>query len=325
MKLFDGFHRKVNYLRLSVTDRCNLRCRYCMPAAGVSKLGHNDILSYEALQCVSRAAVSLGIEKIRITGGEPLVRKGLLPFLHELSALPGLKELVLTTNGTLLPELATELKAAGVKRVNISLDSLQPDRFRRITRGGDLARVLAGIAAAEAAGIAVKLNMVVMRGINDDEVVDFAAMAHGKALSVRFIEYMPNIQDAGWQAQIVRGQEILERIGKKFSYQELRRGTLCGPSRDYHLEGASGSIGIITPVSNHFCDSCNRIRVTATGLARSCLFSGEAVNLRPVLLGGDVQAVQQVLLDIVKDKVSGHRLDDEKERGPAFCMSSIGG
>lgn len=325
MKLLDGFNRKVNYLRLSVTDRCNLRCRYCMPAEGVSKVCHNDILSYEELQCVARAAVTMGIEKIRITGGEPLVRKGLIPFLHELSALPGLKELVLTTNGILLPELATELKAAGVKRVNISLDSLQPDRFRRITRGGDLTRVLAGITAAEAAGIAVKLNMVVMRGINDDEVVDFAAMTHGKALSVRFIEYMPNIQDAGWQEQIVRGQEILERIGDKFSYQELRREILCGPSRDYRLEGASGSIGIITPVSSHFCDSCNRIRVTATGLARSCLFSGEAVDLRPVLQEGDVQAVQQALLAIVKDKAAGHRLEDEKERGPAFSMSSIGG
>jgi len=325
MELLDGFNRKVNYLRLSVTDRCNLRCRYCMPAEGVSKLGHGDILSYEELHCVARAAVSLGIEKIRITGGEPLVRKGLIPFLHELSALPGLKELVLTTNGILLPELAAELKAAGVKRVNISLDSLRPERFRRITRCGDLTQVLAGIAAAEAAGLAVKLNMVVMRGINDDEVVDFAALTLDKAQSVRFIEYMPNIQDAGWQEQVVRGQEILERIGQKYAYQALKRGALCGPSRDYRLDGALGTFGIITPVSSHFCDSCNRIRVTATGLARSCLFSGEGVDLRPVLQGGDLPAVRQALLDIVKGKASGHRLDDEKERGPAFSMSSIGG
>ena len=195
MKLIDSFGRKINYLRLSVTDRCNMRCRYCMPAEGVAKLCHEDILSYEALFRIAQSAVALGIEKIRVTGGEPLVRKGIIDFLARLAGIPGLKQLVLTTNGLRLAEMAEELRAAGVQRLNISLDSLQPEVFARITRGGDLSRVLAGITAAERAGFPIKINMVVMRGINDAEVVDVASLALHKPYTVRFIEYMPAIKE----------------------------------------------------------------------------------------------------------------------------------
>ena len=182
MVLIDSYGRKINYLRLSVTDRCNLRCIYCMPAEGVRKLGHQDILSYEELMLLAETAVGIGIEKIRVTGGEPLVRNGILDFLGKLSAIPQLRQLVLTTNGMLLPEMAKGLRKAGVQRLNISLDSLRPETFARITRCGDLGRVLAGIQIAEEAGFPIKLNVVVMRGMNDDEVVDFAGLTLDKAL-----------------------------------------------------------------------------------------------------------------------------------------------
>ena len=193
--MIDTYGRKINYLRLSVTDRCNLRCRYCMPEDGIPLLPQGGILSYEELYLVSRTAVSLGIEKIRVTGGEPLIRKGILDFLSRLAGIPGLRQLVLTTNGLLLNEMAGRLKAAGVQRLNISIDSLVPENFRRITRGGEVSRVLSGIAAAEAAGFPIKLNMVVMRGVNDHEVVDFAALTLDKPFAVRFIEFMPSGAD----------------------------------------------------------------------------------------------------------------------------------
>ncbi len=325
MELRDRFDRKINYLRLSVTDLCNLRCRYCMPEAGVAKLGHEAILSYEDMLRVARAAVSLGVEKIRITGGEPLVRRGLVPFLGKLAALPGLKELVLTTNGVLLPSMAADLKSAGVQRVNISLDSLRPERFRAITRCGELGDVLAGIDAAESIGFPVKLNVVVMRGLNDDELEDFAALTLHKNFSVRFIEYMPNIKDAHWQDQVVSGEEILQRIGQRYAYRSLEKAERCGPSRDFRIEGAAGSLGVITPVFSHFCKDCNRIRVTSTGQVRSCLFSDAQVDLKPVLHQNDERVLLQALQEIVMEKAEGHCIGGEEDANPTFAMSSIGG
>lgn len=191
MGLIDTSGRRINYLRLSVTDRCNLRCSYCMPEKGVPKVTHGDILRYEDLLRVAQAAVSLGIEKIRVTGGEPLVRLGISGFLARLAAIPGLRQLVLTTNGVLLEEMAEELRASGVQRLNVSLDSLRPETFGRVTRCGDVSRVWAGIEAAERAGFPLKLNMVVMRGVNDEELADFAALTLEKPYAVRFIECMP--------------------------------------------------------------------------------------------------------------------------------------
>ena len=323
MSLIDTYGRHINYLRLSVTDRCNLRCTYCMPPEGVKKLGHGDLLSYEELYRVAEAAVGLGIRKIRVTGGEPLVRKGVVGFLERLAALPGLKELVLTTNGLLLEKLALPLRQAGVQRLNISLDSLQPATFARITRGGELERVLAGIAAAEAAGFSrVKINMVVMRGVNDRELLDFAALTLDRPWTVRFIEYMPTIREQGWERLAVSGEEILAGVGARYPLLPAVSAEMAGPSRNFRISGACGTIGIITPVSGHFCGACNRIRVTAAGMARGCLFGGKAVDLKPPLVAGDA-VLREALGNVILGKPEGHRLTEGEEE--AFAMSAVGG
>ena len=323
--MIDTYGRKINYLRLSVTDRCNLRCRYCMPEDGIPLLPQGGILTYEELFLVARTAVSLGIEKIRVTGGEPLIRKGILDFLSRLAGIPGLRQLVLTTNGLLLNEMAGPLKAAGIQRLNISIDSLVPENFRRITRGGDVSRVLSGIAAAEAAGFPIKLNMVVMRGVNDHEVVDFAALTLDKPYAVRFIEFMPSGADADWQSRVVPGREILDRISKRFGFAEIGRGELAGPAKDYRIRGAAGTIGVISPVTGHFCDGCNRIRVTASGMARGCLFSETETDLKPILRGNDPSELEKILLRIVGTKPGKHRLCEEPAGPSPLGMSRVGG
>jgi GTP 3',8-cyclase len=324
MALTDSYGRRINYLRLSVTDRCNLRCSYCMPVAGVEKLRHDDMLSYEELLRVAAESVDVGIEKIRITGGEPLVRKGLAGFLERVADIEGLKELVLTTNGILLRDMALPLRRAGVQRLNISLDSLRPEVFSSITRGGQLERVLDGIAAAEDAGFpAPKINMVVMRGVNDDEVLDFAALTLDRGFTVRFIEYMPTVLDGGWENRSVSGSEILDRIGRHYSLLPLVGKGPAGPSRNFRIEGAAGAIGIITPVSGHFCDSCNRIRVTASGFARGCLFDGGGVDLKECLRFPGRELLRETLLRIVDGKPGRHRLADEGHA--PFAMSQVGG
>ncbi|BDV44585.1 GTP 3',8-cyclase [Geotalea uraniireducens] len=325
MPLTDGYGRRINYLRLSVTDRCNLRCRYCMPAAGVAKLGHDDILRYEELYRIARAAVAIGIEKIRVTGGEPLVRKGLVPFLARLAALPGLRQLVLTTNGLLLPELAADLRRAGVQRLNVSLDSLRSATFRQIARTGELQRVLDGLAAAEAAGFPPpKINMVVMRGINDDEVVDFARLTLTRPYQVRFIEYMPATREENWQALTVAGREILARIGAEFSLEPVAKGELAGPAEEFRIPGAAGTIGVISAVSGHFCGDCNRIRVTSTGLAKGCLFADDAFDLRP-FIAAEPAVLEELLRRLVGCKPARHGLAPEQAAHRPFSMAKVGG
>lgn len=324
MALIDSYGRRINYLRLSVTDRCNLRCTYCMPLEGIPKLQHGDMLSFEDMYRVATEAVALGVEKIRITGGEPLVRKGLLGFIERLAAIPGLKELVLTTNGMLLDEMALPLRRAGVQRLNISLDSLNQETFATITRGGDLKKVMAGIAAAEAAGFPpVKINMVVMRGVNDDEVLDFAALTLEKPYTVRFIEYMPTLRDKGWSSQCIAGNELLKLIGQHYPLLPLVGTEMAGPARNFKISAAPGSIGIITPISGHFCDSCNRIRVTASGLARGCLFADNGIDLKPHLQGSDNGPVRETLRGIITGKPGRHHLAEEKYG--SVNMSRIGG
>jgi GTP 3',8-cyclase len=326
MELIDTYGRRIRYLRLSVTDRCNLRCQYCMPAEGIPKRQHGEILSYEDLYRVASEAVGLGIDKIRLTGGEPLVRKGLLGFSEQLAKLPGLKELVLTTNGQLLGEMARPLYQAGVKRLNISLDSLKPEVFAAITRGGELKQVLDGIEAALAAGFPPpKINMVVMRGINDDEVLDFAALTLARACTVRFIEYMPNLQEPDWQKRCVPGAELLERLGRQYRLLPLVSSETAGPAKNFRITGAAGTIGFITPISGHFCASCNRIRVSATGMAHSCLFAGTNVDLKPALNSGDCRELRRTLHAIVANKPEGHILQEEQNNRRAFAMSGIGG
>lgn len=325
MELIDSFGRKINYLRLSVTDRCNMRCLYCIPVEGVNKLRRGEILSYDQLYRIAQSAVKLGIEKIRITGGEPLVRKGISGFIDRLSGISGLKQLVLTTNGLHLEEMAYELKSAGVQRLNISLDSLKKEVFSTITRGGDLSRVLAGIDAAEKAGFPIKINMVVMRGVNDTEVVDFASIAIRKPYTIRFIEYMPTIKEKNWQSLIVPCEEILARIGKSFNCTPIARTELAGPARDFMIDGGIGKIGVISPVSGHFCGNCNRIRVTSTGVAKGCLFSAEETDLKPYLGVKDTDNLLDALRGIVTRKPDMHQITACRADHSPFEMARVGG
>ena len=326
MNLVDAHGRAISYLRLSVTDRCNLRCSYCMPTDGVAKATHADILRFEELEQIAEIAVSLGVEKVRITGGEPLVRKGLVPFLARLSAIPGLNFLVLTTNGILLAEMAADLRAAGVERLNISLDSLRPETFRAITRGGDLAAVMRGIDAAVQVGLPhPKLNMVVMKGVNDDEVVDFASLARERGCTVRFIEYMPASRAEGWQDHFLPGEEILRRIAARYELAPMACSPGAGPARLYRFAGGPGGIGIITAVSGHFCAGCNRIRVTARGVARSCLFADDALDLKPLLREGTRSDVAAALRRFVLAKPGQHLMTPDEAHHTPFAMSGIGG
>jgi cyclic pyranopterin phosphate synthase len=326
MQLTDSSGRQINYLRLSVTDRCNLRCFYCMPKDGIVKQTHAAVLSYEELLLVAETAVKLGIEKIRITGGEPLVRTGITAFLQRLAAIPGLKHLALTTNGLLLAEMADDLYRAGVQRLNVSLDSLQALSFSTITRGGELQRVLAGLDASELAGFPPpKINVVIMRGVNDGEILDFAELSRSRGNSIRFIEYMPAVRDEDWQRYCISGEEILQRIAAHHPLEQIDKGPYAGPSRDYRIPGAPGSIGVITAVSGHFCSDCNRIRVTSTGQAKGCLFADEKTDLLPFLRPPDAPALERVLQEIVAGKPGRHGITREGYRHANFTMSQVGG
>ena len=326
MQLTDSIGRNINYLRLSVTDRCNMRCFYCMPKEGIVNKGHGAVLSYEELQLIAETAVGLGIEKIRITGGEPLVRAGIVGFLGKLAGITGLRHLALTTNGLLLTEMAADLHKAGVQRLNVSLDSLNPLTFSKITRGGDLARVLAGLDAAESAGFPPpKINCVIMRGVNDGEILDFAEMSLRHGNSIRFIEYMPAVREDDWQRYCISGEEILERIAGRYTVEQVDKGAFAGPSRDFRIPGARGSIGIITAVSGHFCSECNRIRVTSTGQAKGCLFSDAKTDLIPWLRPPDREGLAGVMRHIVSTKPERHDISQDGYTHKNFTMSQVGG
>ncbi|MBL0224611.1 MAG: GTP 3',8-cyclase MoaA [Geobacteraceae bacterium] len=326
MQLTDSLGRNINYLRLSVTDRCNMRCFYCMPKEGIVKKGHEAVLTYEELLLIAETAVELGIEKIRITGGEPLVRADIIGFLGKLASIPGLRHLALTTNGLLLAEMAADLYRVGVQRLNVSLDSLNPQTFSEITRGGDLVRVLAGLEASEQAGFPPpKINCVIMRGVNDSEILDFAdrTLSHGN--SIRFIEYMPAVKEDGWQRYCISGEEILQRIAGRYTMEQVDKGPYAGPSRDFRIPGAKGSIGIITAVSGHFCSECNRIRVTSTGQAKGCLFSDAKTDLIPWLRPPDREGLAEVLRRIVSTKPERHEISQDGYTHKNFTMSQVGG
>jgi cyclic pyranopterin phosphate synthase len=326
MELTDSHGRRINYLRLSITDRCNMRCFYCMPKEGIVNKGHGAVLSYAELLMIAETAVELGIEKIRITGGEPLVRSGVVGFLERLALIAGLKHLALTTNGLKLAEMAADLHRAGVQRLNVSLDSLNAQTFSDITRGGDLKRVLAGLDAAEKAGFPPpKINCVIMRGVNDGEILDFADMTLSHGNSIRFIEYMPAVKEEGWQRYCISGSEILERIAGRHTLEQLDKGAFAGPSRDFRIPGAQGTIGIITAVSGHFCGDCNRIRVTSTGQAKGCLFSDERTDLVPYLRPPDRDRLAEVLRGIVSAKPERHGISQDGYVHKNFTMSQVGG
>ncbi len=324
--IIDAFGRKINYLRMSVTDRCNLRCQYCMPADGVHKQRHEDVLSYEDLYRIAKVAVRAGVEKIRVTGGEPLVRKGIVDFLAELNRLPGLKKVVLTTNGVLLGEMADDLRHAGVESVNVSLDSMRPEVFAQITRRNDLARVLAGLEAAERAGFKhIKINMVVMRGVNDDEVLDFAALTIDKPYKVRFIEFMPTLQETAGQELMVPGEELIQRLANRYPLEKVARNHLDGPADYYRIKGGAGSVGLITPVSCHFCDDCNRLRVSSSGMLKSCLYDDGGVSLVPLLAGDREHELLDLIREAVRLKPRQHDLQPGGSENNYLFMSQVGG
>ncbi len=323
--LQDSCGRKISYLRLSITDRCNLRCHYCVPSEGIDKLQHSDILSFEELEYLARTVVGLGIEKIRITGGEPLVRSGVVDFLARLGQIPGLRHLVLTTNGVLLADLAAGLAAAGVRSLNVSLDSLKPEIFAGITRHHDLHRVVAGIDAALAAGMQVKLNMVPMRGINDNEILAMVRFACERRISLRFIEYMPVYRPADWQKMVIPGDEILNLLNEHFELQTQPRLPLAGPAKNFKIAGQETTLGIIAPVFDHICSDCNRIRVTAAGHARGCLFSDQETDLRPLLQEGRQEELIAAFRQVIGSKPEGHRLQQSEQGYSNFSMAAVGG
>jgi len=332
MACLDPLNRPIEYLRISVTDRCNLRCIYCMPPEGVPWRPHEEILRYEEIVQVVRLAAELGIRKVRLTGGEPLVRPGLAGLIASLAGIPGIEDLSLTTNGTLLEARAAELAASGLHRVNVSLDSLNPERFARLTRGGDLDAVLRGIEAARRAGLnPVKLNTVVIRRWNDDEVALFARKTREEGWHVRFIEFMPigRRPDEGreaWQEELVTVEEMRRRIEEEVGPLLPYAGPGgAGPARYYRLEGAEGTIGFISPVSEHFCARCNRLRLSADGRLRPCLLSDAEVDLRTILRNGaGPEEVRERIVEAICRKPAGHRLA-EGEFPHGRTMSEIGG
>ena len=331
MAHLDAYNRPISYLRISVTDRCNLRCIYCMPLEGVPWHSHEEILRYAEIEIIVRTAAELGINKIRLTGGEPLVRRGIVDLVRALARIPGIDDLAMTTNGTLLARYAEDLAGAGLRRVNVSLDTLRPERFHSITRLGRLEDVLNGMEAAQQAGLEpVKINTVVMRGMNDDEVVDFARQTMESGWNVRFIEPMPVgngvLAEGEWWKRVVTGKEIRWQIEAALGPLEpakMRAGN--GPARYYRLPGADGTLGFITPISEHFCHRCNRLRLTADGQLRPCLLSDYEIDLRaPLRQGADVAQIKELLLQGIASKPQQHHLD-EQERPENRGMSEIGG
>lgn len=313
----DNYGREINYLRLSITDLCNYRCVYCMDSDGVKKLEHSDILSIEELINISKIAVECGINKIRLTGGEPLVRKGVLQLCEGLKTINGLEELVLTTNGAKLSEMAGDLKSAGVDRINISLDTLNEDKFRKITRIGCLEEVLKGMEEAIKVGFKdIKLNVVLMAGINDDEIEDFVALTKNNELSVRFIELMPigPCKDH-YDERFISNNIVIEKI------PDLRFVRKDGVANIYKLEDSVGTVGLISPITDIFCEQCNRLRVTADGRLLPCLHSDLEYNIR----GLSDQELKDALATAIKNKPCGHNIAEKHASDNPDYMNKIGG
>ncbi len=327
--LLDNNNRRINYLRLSITDRCNLRCVYCMPEEGIEFLPHKNILRYEEILRIVRLSIKKGIRKVRLTGGEPLVRKGFTGFLKKLSRIEGLDEITLTTNGVLLKQCAAEIKKCGVHRVNISLDSLKPEKFKRIT-GRDLYdQVWQGIHEVEKLGFKpIKINVVAIRGINDDEIEDFGRLTLESPYHIRFIEHMPIGGSNSWNSEkFIPTLEIYDRLQNVGPLTPIkRRNNLDGPAQRYKIEGAKGEIGLIGALSNHFCSVCNRLRLTADGHLRSCLFSENEIDLMPELQEGKGdEAILALIEKAIREKPERHNLKRQGHRSCTRQMSSIGG
>ena len=325
--LVDGFGRVHTDLRVSITDRCNLRCVYCMPEEGLTFGPRDEVLTFEELVRVVRVAHRLGVQTVRLTGGEPLVRRGIVDFVREIAGL-GVDDLALTTNAMDLARLARPLKEAGLRRVNVSCDSLQPERFAEIRRRGDLATVLAGMDAAEREGLGpLKVNVVLLAGVNDDEILDFARFARETHRVVRFIEFMPLDGDEEWdETRVVPSAEVIERIDRVWPLERVPREHDVAPAERFRFRDGTGEIGVIATVTEPFCGTCDRLRLTADGHVRNCLFSQEEVGLREAMREGcDDAVIEATLRRAVWDKRAGRGSDDLTLMRPRRSMSMIGG
>ncbi|MEI3377418.1 MAG: GTP 3',8-cyclase MoaA [Coriobacteriales bacterium] len=332
----DNYGRRIDYLRISLTDRCNLRCIYCMPEEGVPFKPHESMLRIEEIVDFTRRAAQAGIRRVRLTGGEPLIRKGVVDLIREIAAIPGIEDISLTTNGILLPKMAADLRDAGLTRVNISLDTLDPAQFTYVTRLGKIEDVFAGIDAALENGFdPVKINAVAVRSL-DQDFFGFAKLSLDRPLHVRFIEYMPVGESsggtgAGWtEDDIIPANEIIERINEGAiaagigPLEPVDEGELpsgAGPAIYYRLPGAKGTVGFISAMSNHFCSSCNRLRLTADGKIRPCLFSDREIDVMEAIRSDDPQAVDCAIEEAIGIKPDEHH----EERGTERRMSQIGG
>lgn len=304
----DSFGREINYLRISLTDRCNLRCSYCMPEKGlVNKIEHDEILSLEDIYRIAKVFTKLGVNKLRLTGGEPLVRKGIVELVEMLSRLDGVKELTMTTNGLLLKDMARSLKDAGLSRVNISLDTLDKNKYREITRGGDLTKVIQGIEEAKRVGLMpIKINTVLIGGFNDNEIMDFINITQKEDIDVRFIELMPIGEAADWAAKnFISNNEVLK---KERNLIPVEKDDNSSPAIYYKISGGKGRVGIINPISCKFCEHCNRVRLTSTGKLKLCLHSNKEIDLKKYLYSD--KALKDIILHSVNKKEASHHLED---------------
>ncbi|MBN1276498.1 MAG: GTP 3',8-cyclase MoaA [Deltaproteobacteria bacterium] len=325
---FEKNKNRINYLRISITDRCNLRCIYCMPSEGINFMPHENILSYEEILYITQLAVTTGIRKVRLTGGEPLVRKDIIAFLQKLNKIEGLEEITLTTNGVLLKRFAADIKACGINRINVSMDSLKPDRFLQITKRDYFEKVWEGIREAERLGFdPIKINVVAIKGFNDDEILDFARLTIDKPYHIRFIEFMPVGENTTWSQQsFISTGDIYNKIKTLGDLTPVRSHSLDGPAERFVLEGGKGEIGFIGALSNHFCDKCNRMRLTAEGRLRGCLFSDKEIDIKTPLREGRSDSYLFKLFRLASEnKPKSPELMDPEPKKCIRKMSSIGG
>ncbi|MHB1392359.1 MAG: GTP 3',8-cyclase MoaA [Clostridia bacterium] len=324
----DGLGRNINYLRISVTDRCNLRCRYCMPEEGIEKKDHIEMLTLEEIFEVVKVCAGMGTDKIRITGGEPLVRKGLTGLIEKISAIESIKDISLTTNGVLLKKLAHDLREAGLKRINISLDTMDGKKYEHMTRGGNIKDVLEGIDEALREGLVpIKINTVLVKGFNEDEIGDFIKLSLNENIDVRFIELMPLGQAAGWASEhYLPNSVVLDRFKE---LEPVEAADKSSPAKYYKLPGAKGRIGLINPISHKFCDYCNRIRLTADGKLKPCLHSDKEIDVREILrdeqLDDKYGALQEAVAEAIQAKPKHHTLNDLCSKPIERDMYKIGG
>ncbi len=323
----NGIYQKINYLRISITDRCNLRCSYCTYWGGWEKLPAPEIMRYEELLRLAGVAAGAGLRKVRVTGGEPLVRRGVVDFIKGLHGIPGLEEVCLTTNGVLLADLAPALQATGLDHLNLSLDTLRRDRYQELTGQDNLLEVLAGLERAEALGFRLlKINCVVLKGVNEDEILDFALLAREHPYQVRFIEFMPTVRPEDWSRHFLPMAEVRRRLESLGPMRRLDKRPTAGPARIFTLSGFRGELGFISSISDHHCPACNRLRLTAAGRLRPCLFGAQEIDLKGPLRRGASDEEMRLLFDqAIRSKAAGGGLSRLPAPPNGRPMVSIGG